>query len=874
MAELDTRTERPFEQRVARAYIRLGARRFEHGVEIEGHRIDVYVEISSPGGGLRRIGVRTVDSQTPVEGPVASKFSESVLHLRREWLLDEGVIVSESGFSDAAVASAAENGIGLTTLEELESVAAFRPTGTSVERYCNLPPRNPEFTGQEELLGWLAATLGSGDPMDSVQAITGPGGVGKSQLALEYTYQHCDDYDLAWWLHAEEQTGLAAGFAALAASMGVADPLGRDQTGIVAACRRQLEATGRWLLIFDDAPDPEAIRPFIPGGGGHVLITSRLSHWEGVAQPVPVEVLTRDEAIAFLAQNAGQADGEILDEIARELRDLPLALAMAAAYISETGSSLSGYVAHFREQRQRVWERQLALVGYPDTVATTWLMAFEQAVEVCPAAADVLSICAYLSPDSIPISLFQDRAGSLSDHFGSRLKDTRLLTEGLNALMAHKLVERVGFAGDGDVSLHRMIQAATRDWMDETSRQRWAEAAVRLVDAGCPGDEIVDDPRVWAFCERLLPQVLAAAAHSEDLGVASADTQHVLNQMALYQGTRAQYSKARALYERALPLAEEAFGGDHIEVGAIVNNLGLVLQDLGDLSAARVCLERALRINERASGWDHPNVARIVNNLGLVVQEIGDLSAARACFERALRIDEVAYGRDHPEVASVLHNLARVRQAEGDLSGARVCLERALRILEQSLGEAHPQVAAVTSDLGTLLQTQGNLAGARVFFERALRIAETAYGSEHLEVAVRVNNLGNVLQDLGNLSGARACFERALRIAEQHLGAFHPNLSTLANNLGLVLKAQGDLAGARRCFQRALGIDEAAFGRDHPDVATDVANLGVLLAELGEMKEARELLRRSVDILEQSLGFDHPNTRTARRRLTALPPEA
>ncbi len=185
----------------------------------------------------------------------------------------------------------------------------------------------------------------------------------------------------------------------------------------------------------------------------------------------------------------------------------------------------------------------------------------------------------------------------------------------------------------------------------------------------------------------------------------------------------------------------------------------------------------------RRLGPDHPQVASGVNNLGSVLQALGDLAGARAAFERALRIDERAYGPDHPDVATDVNNLGGVLQALGDLAGARAAYERALRIDERAYGPDHPDVAIDVNNLGGVLQALGDLAGARAAFERALRIDEQAFGPDHPHVASDVNNLGLVLQALGDLAGARAAFERALRIFVKFLPADHPNIRIVRGNL-------------------------------------------------------------------------------------------
>jgi len=724
----------------------------------------------------------------------------------------------------------------------------------------NLPHlRNPNFTGRESLLARLRSALTSGQPAALTQAIHGLGGVGKTQLAVEYAYRHAAEYDLVWWVRAEEPAALAADYAALAAPLNLPQKDEPDQRLVVQAVRRWLAQNTGWLLIFDNARRPEDLRPYLPpGGAGHVLVTSRYSAWRGVANPLTVQVWERAESVAFLLKRTGQTDETAADKLAEALGDLPLALAQAGAYVDATRTSLGDYLDLFQSRRTELWEDERSPLGYPHTVATTWSLAMEQIGQDSPAGVDLLNLCAFLGPDDIPQTLLSEGGEHLPQPLSATVTDPLAMNKAVAALLQYSLIERTEDA----LSVHRMVQAVTRDRLPGDARRTWAEAAVRLVDDALRlGD--TRDVQTWAVCARLLPHALAAARHAEAFQVASEATGYLLNQAAGYLYGRAEFVEAKALLERALAIFEGQLGPEHPQVATAFNNLGLVLKDLGDLAGARAAYERALAIAEAAYGPGHPNVASTVNNLGGVLQDLGDLAGARAHYERALAIFEKVLGADHPNVATLVNNLGSVLQALVDLAEARAHFERALAIWEKQLGPHHPNVATAISNLGVVLQDLGDLAGARAHYERALAIDEAAFGPHHPKVAIRVNNLGLVLRALGDLAGARAAFERALAIDEAAFGPDHPNVARDVNNLGLVLHDLDDLAGARAAFERALAIGEAAFGPDHPNVAMDVNNLGGVLKALGDLAGARAHYERALAIAEAAYGPDHPNVAAA-----------
>ncbi len=683
--------------------------------------------------------------------------------------------------------------------------------------------RNPNFTEPGQLRTDIRNALRSGQPAALTQALAGLGGVGKTQLAVEYAYRHAGDYALVWWLRSEQPATLAADYAALAAQLDLPEKDAPEQPIIIAAVRDALRHRGDWLLIFDNANAPEEIRGYLPGAGGHVLITSRHAAWGGMAQKVEVKKWQPEVAVEFLLKRTGQTDAAAAGELARELDYLPLALEQAAAYSDSTGGTLAGYLTMFRTHALALLRRGQPGTDYPATVATTWEISFQRIETESPAGAALLQLCAFFAPDDIPRDVIAAGAEHLPEPLRAAVGDALAFDDAVRAIRRYSLIET---GGEATLSLHRLVQAVIRDRLPEAERKSWAEAAVKVVSKAFPIGS--DDVRTWKECDRLLAHAITTADFAEPLGVGLEAAAELINQMGAYSSGCAEYAKAKAAFERALKIVEKAFGPDHPNVASCVNNLGSVLKDLGHLPDAKASFERALRIGEKAFGPDDPQVAIYVNNLGSVLQDLGDLPGAKAAYERALKIDEKAFGSDHPKVAIRANNLGSVLQALGDLPGAKAAFERALKIGEKAFGPDHPQVAICVNNLGSVLKALGDLLGAKAAFERALRIDEKVFGPDHPNVAIRANNLGSVLRPLGDLPGAKAAFERALRIGEKAFGPDHPQVAIYVNNLGGVLKALGELPGAKAAAERALAILQKSLGDDHPNTRRARGNLDTL----------------------------------------------
>jgi tetratricopeptide (TPR) repeat protein len=692
----------------------------------------------------------------------------------------------------------------------------------------NLPARNRNFSGRDELLEQLYASLQAESAAAVVPtgAVRGLGGVGKTQLALEFAHRFAGDYDIVWWVPAELPPSATAALAALAGRLGV-DELA-DQGEMVAGLFDLLRRRDRWLLVYDNAERPDRLVGLLPpGGGGHVLVTSRWSAWGGQADSLELNVLHRNESIAFLRKRTGADDQTTLDALAELLGDLPLALEEAAAYVDETGVGLGEYLGLVRERARELFGLDQPPAdehGDQRRVATVWSLSLDRVNQEAPVAEALLSLCAFLAPE-IPRELPGEQPQVLPEELAQAVSDPLVY----NRMLA--VVGRYSLAAVTPTSLgvHRLVQAVIQARLGKQRERRWAEIAVGLLRTSFPNDTW--EVATWPACERLLSHVLAAAGHAERLEVAGEQAGWLLDRATNYLHERGQYRQARPIAERALRVTEAALGAAHREVAWRYDGLGAVLRHLGDLAGARMQYERAVAIAEAALGPDDEDVAKWRSNLGLVLQDLGDLEGARVQVERALAISEAALGPDHWHVAVRRGNLSDLLRKLGDLNGARVQVERALAIGEAALGPDHPSVAAWRNILGGVLRDLGDLEGARAQVERALAIREAAVGSEHPQVAIWRANLGLVLHDLGDLAGARAQLERALVIGEAALGPDHPDVAWLRSELGRVLQALGDLAGAKAQLEWALVIGEAALGPDHPRVATMRGNLnGVLQA--------------------------------------------
>jgi TIR domain len=408
---------------------------------------------------------------------------------------------------------------------------------TALPPVWNLPwRRNPDFTGREAELAALAAVLDSipgAVAVTQAQAIQGTGGIGKTSLAVEYAYRHHARFEVVWWLRAEEPASLVGDYAALANALGLPEAAQADQQQAALAVRGWLAANGRWLLVVDNAPEPQALTglaaplahlvDLLPQViGGQVLVTSRDARWDEQAELMELDLFTPEEAVQFLLRRTDSADEEAAAGLAELLGYLALALEQAGAYIRETRISVAAFLSRLRQSPARALAQGRPRDRNPtDTVATTWQVSIEQVGSV-PGAVKLLEVCAFLASEDIPRRLFAQRVGGQPEELAVLAADPFALDAAVAALHRYAIVK----ANEHALAVHRLVQQVIRDRLAATVAAERAGLAVRLLAEVFP-PEGLPEARGWAEYQQLLPHVMVAVRHAERHGVESAVTRRL-----------------------------------------------------------------------------------------------------------------------------------------------------------------------------------------------------------------------------------------------------------------------------------------------------------------------------------------------------------
>jgi tetratricopeptide (TPR) repeat protein len=721
----------------------------------------------------------------------------------------------------------------------------------------NIPVRVPEhFLGRDDALAAIETSLARYEGRAAITAVHGLRGVGKTTLAAAYAEKHRGDYRATWWIRAQTESSMRADLVALGVRLGWVGAEEKEEPALKTVMERLRHEGEGILLIYDNAIDAAALKPYLPrGGAAKVLVTSNAPAWRGVAEPVEIRLWPKEiGADYFIARTGRETERAAAEVLSGALGGLPLAHEQAAAYCERLELSFAEYHKRFEAAPARLLDdARHAPAEYHDglTVAKTFALAIEEAAKLHPAAEPLIVHAALLAPEPIPLFLFAEARGKFGEPLASMLADDGL-DEAVAALRTFALIDRETIADEREpeiktdcVRLHRLVRQVAAARREGEAREEGRRALIAAMAAVYP-EGVYNDPKTWPRARRLDALALALAGGDAELPKDSEErASDLLNSLASYRhGPLAAYAQARPLFERALAIREEALGPEHPETATSLNNLAVLLEDQGDLANARPLIERALAIKEKALGPEHPDTATSLNVLATLLRDEGDLAGARPLYERALAIYEKALGPEHPDTATVLNNLALLRMDQGDFAAARLLYERAMAIREKALGPEHPWTATSLNNLASLLHNQGELAVAQPLHERALAIREKALGPEHPDTAVSLNNLATLLRTQGDLVGARPLYERALAIYEKALGPEHPNTNRTRHNIARLLLTSGKPGEALAFGETALAAHEKMLGQDHPWTKDSASVTADALDALGRADEAAVLRAR------------------------------
>ncbi|SQE00745.1 Tetratricopeptide TPR_4 [Parafrankia sp. Ea1.12] len=769
-----------------------------------------------------------------------------------------------------------------------------------------VPQRNKNFTGRESQLAELRRRVSSEQTDVTAvlpHALQGLGGVGKTHLAIEYAYRYQSHYDLIWWIPADQPALVRSNLAALAPRLGLSEGgllRVEDSVAAVLDALRRGEPYHRWLLIFDNADQPELIRSLMPHGPGHVLVTSRNRRWQSIVDTIEVDVFARRESLEFLDRRVPGIGEFDANRLAEALGDLPLALEQAGALQFETGMGVEEYLDLLGEASSRLLAENPPS-DYSKPVAAAWSLSVTRLRDQAPFALELLRRCAFFGPEPISLEMLDRGKYTLSSDFGRLMQDRLLVSRAMRELGRYALAKID--TSRKTVQVHRLVQMLIRDELPVEEQARMRDEVHALLIAADPGDS---ETKNRAAFENLLPHIVPSGVFESTEVPARQLIEHLIGYLynvgdfttglneadralgrwekdsgerdpdvLVLKGIKANilWSLGRSqdaydLRRPTLAAITEVLGPDHEETLLILNGHGADLRARGEFRTALELDEDALPRHERVFGPYAHETSLCVNNLAV------DYSL-NSSYELALQRDQenlanrrdLSGGDTDPWVAISLAAVARDLRQAGHYLKARDAAEHAYRAFEDlvdrgQLAADHSHVLAQAKDLSVARRKAG-------LFLEALTLAEQVYGrytesrqfeKEHPEALAAAINLGNAQRVAGDPNEAAERIEKTVSRYREALGVDHPYTYGCYLNLALVHRQLGRIDEAERLLKDALAGLENRLGPDHHFTLTCRANLATARSAQGAVGEALEIGEQTLSSFRDLLGPDHPHT--------------
>ncbi|WP_328592431.1 FxSxx-COOH system tetratricopeptide repeat protein [Saccharopolyspora elongata] len=689
----------------------------------------------------------------------------------------------------------------------------------------NVPGRNSDFTGRDGVLVPLRERLLS---CKNTQVLHGIGGVGKTQLAIEYAHGFAAGYDLVWWIDSERTGLISEQFAALAVAAGLVGT-NTDHTAAELAVRKYFRENSRWLLVFDNAEDPDAVRPWLSGAAGHVLITSRNPAWNEIGTRTEVQEFQRQESIALLrSRQPALADAEA-DRLADELGDLPLALAQAGGTLAETGLSVPEYL-RLLESRTNDVLNEKPPSSYPTSLAAAVRVSMERLAADEPAAVALLQVCAMFAPEPIPTG-WLSKPEALPDELAKVAGDP---------LAFGKLVARIGRiglarVGNATIRLHRLVRSVIRDQLSVDRRNALHTSAEALLAGVVPGS--TEDPAAWPEWARLLPHLVEvdpATTENERLRSLACDA-------ALYLLRRGDVTSAMPFVRRLYERWRDRIGPDDVHTLTAANEVAHSHFQLGEYHEAHALIEDTLPRWQENFGDNHVGTLRSWNDLAVILGKLGQYALACEAQEAVWEKRRYLLGEDHPETLYAMTNLANVLNSSDEELRARELHETAWGKYRHVLGDDHPYVLRAMNSLARALASTGEVLRARELCEEAWEKSREMLGEEHPDVLDLMANSAYVCEELGDFEEACRLWREAWQRYRRVLGESHPDALLAEANLGVALIRANRSPQARPLLADVHERQRAIFGFDHPDVMRTYSWLAIALYRVGKVARARRV---------------------------------
>lgn len=751
------------------------------------------------------------------------------------------------------------------------------------------------FQGREDELADLSRKMDQERRKDSTTVsgivIHGLGGIGKSRLAVEFSWRYVNTFSAVFLVTADTHNDIVRSIATLAEplTLNLPEQKSDEQSVRFAAVVNWMRRHPDWLLILDGVDTEDAAKGVEETlsllTGGHCIVTGRLDRWSKSLDCLELSVLDIDDSAQLLQDRTtrrrrkSESDADYAVQIAKELDGLALALEQAGAFIDQRRISFSDYLDRWKRHDWTVqqWHDQ-RLMKYPRSVATTWDITMNQ---LQPSERAFLYLFAWFGPDPIPVLVAQDI---------DVWKKATVLTEGRTDGKSPECAYDVGDALcnladfsmlrlDGEtetLSIHRVVQEIVRNQLANVSRSEWVVLAALLLISAGDGD--INDPTHTQRMSQIRPHCIHILGF-EEAQIDSNIHWNLLSLIAVTLRVEGLYKDAVEWHHRSLALAESEFSNKDSRVAGSLINLAESLMELSRFEEAEQHLQRAATIAEGSDEFGEEQLQTILGDLAVTIYEQGNLKLAEKkmrtalkeatnskgemdpsvgvwasnlailladtersaeaddLFQKSIRIFEVNYDGKSPRLATALSNYAGLKLSQNEFSQAEDLHRQALAIEKNAFGQDHPCISRRLVHVAKTIIPQGRISKAKALLDQAMPRIELAYGADSVAYANALLEYSQVLQAEGNHLEEETCLRKSRLIFGKYLGETHPVTAVAANSLAYCVFQQGDRDGGlsilRRALENAIAMSDAS-GFTHVDCKTFATNYAGMLLEVGK----------------------------------------
>ncbi|KAH7140533.1 hypothetical protein B0J13DRAFT_527257 [Dactylonectria estremocensis] len=740
-------------------------------------------------------------------------------------------------------------------------------------------------------------------------ALVGLGGVGKSQLAIEFAHQleqttPKGDQMRVFWVHAGTVVRVKESFQAIADAMKIPNRNQAD-TDIMQLVYSWLsnEAKGKWCMILDSADDHDVFfsiqgnvkdgRPlaiYLPQSrNGSILVTTRnkdlafklTGDFRTIIEVGPMADI---EALQLLENRLGPlSDGSMAADLARALDFIPLAISQAAAYIQARmpRTSVAKYLAEFQESERK----RVKLLGHEagdlrrdggasNAILTTWWLSFNHIRSRRVSAADLLSLMSFFNRQGIPEWLLKLSKGTVDAPQASLGASTDSESESgqseidsefeddVAVLREYYLVTAI--EGEDAFEMHGLVQLSTRRWLEASDlEETFKEKYITLLAEYFPSGEYEN----WELCKMLYSHTEAAVEHRPKKGSVKEKWAGLLYNGAWYASEQGLYIIAERMLLKGRKAFEKQLGSGDEATLTSTSLLASTYRNQGRWEEAEKLEVQVLETHKTKLGPDHPFTLSSMANLASTLWKQGRWDEAEKLEVQVMETSKTKLGPDHPSTLSSMANLASTLWRQGRWEEAEKLEVQVMETRKTKLGPDHPDTLTSMANLAATYRNQGRWEEAEKLEVQVMETHKTKLGPDHPSTLSSTANLASTLWRQGRWEEAEKLEVQVMETRKTKLGPNHPFTLTSMANLASTYRDQGRWEEAEKLEVQVMETRKTKLGADHPDTLSSIGNLASTYRKQGRWDEAEKLFVQAMETSKTKLGPDHPSTLTSMANL-------